>query len=37
MKPERIEIERLRCEAAKLKAERVIPKKAAAYFARDAI
>jgi transposase len=37
MKPEQIEIERLRREVAKLKAERDILKKAAAYFARDAI
>jgi transposase len=37
MKPERQEIERLRKEVAKLKAERDILKKAAAYFARDAI
>jgi transposase len=36
MKPERQEIERLRREVAKLKAERDILKKAAAYFARDA-
>ena len=35
MKPEQIEIERLRREVAKLKAERDILKKAAAYFARD--
>jgi len=37
MKPEQLEIERLRREVAKLKAERDILKKAAAYFARDAI
>jgi transposase len=37
MKPEQVEIERLRREVAKLKAERDILKKAAAYFARDAI
>ena len=37
MKPEQIEIERLRKEVARLKAERDILKKAAAYFARDAI
>jgi transposase len=35
MKPEQQEIERLRREVAKLKAERDILKKAAAYFARD--
>jgi transposase len=35
MKPEQLEIERLRREVAKLKAERDILKKAAAYFARD--
>ena len=37
MKPEQIEIDRLRKDAARLKAERDILKKAAAYFARDAI
>lgn len=37
MKPEQIEIDRLRRELAKLKAERDIPKKAAAYLARDSI
>lgn len=37
VKPEQLEIERLRREVAKLKAERDILKKAAAYFARDAI
>jgi transposase len=36
MKPEQQEIDRLRREVAKLKAERDILKKAAAYFARDA-
>ena len=36
MKPEQLEIERLRREVAKLKAERDILKKAAAYFAREA-
>jgi transposase len=36
MRPEQQEIERLRREVAKLKAERDILKKAAAYFARDA-
>ena len=36
MKPEQQEIDRLRREVAKLKAERGILKKAAAYFARDA-
>ena len=35
MKPEQLEIERLRRELAKLKAERDILKKPAAYFARD--
>ena len=35
MKPEQAEIERLRREVAKLKAERDILKKAAAYFAKD--
>ena len=35
MKPEQMEIERLRREVSKLKAERDIPKKAAAYFARE--
>lgn len=35
MKPEQAEIERLRKEVAKLKAERDILKKAAAYFAKD--
>ena len=37
MKPEQLEIERLRREIAKLKAERDILKKAAAYFAREVI
>jgi transposase len=37
MKPEQLEIDRLRKEVAKLKAERDILKKAAAYFAREAI
>jgi transposase len=35
MKPEQLEIERLRREVSKLKAERDILKKAAAYFAKD--
>ncbi|GAM99125.1 mobile element protein [alpha proteobacterium U9-1i] len=35
MKPEQQEIERLRREVTKLKAERDILKKAAAYFAKD--
>ena len=37
MKPDQLEIERLQREVAKLTAERDILKKAAAYFARDAI
>ena len=37
MKPEQQEIERLRRELARMKAERDILKKAAAYFARDLI
>lgn len=37
MKQEQLEIERLRMEVAKLKAERDIPKKAAAFFAREGI
>jgi transposase len=37
MKPGQLEIERLRGENAKLKAERDILKKAATYFARDSI
>ena len=36
MKPEQQEIDRLRKEVAKLRAERDILKKAAAYFAREA-
>ena len=36
MKPEQLEIERLRREVNKLKAERDILKKAAAFFAREA-
>jgi transposase len=35
MKPEQAEIERLKREVTKLKAERDILKKAAAYFAKD--
>jgi transposase len=35
MKPEQLEIARLKREVAKLKAERDILKKAAAYFAKD--
>ncbi len=35
MKPEQAELERLRREVAKLKAERDILKNAAAYFAKD--
>jgi transposase len=35
MKPEQLEIARLKCEVAKLKAERDILKKAAAYFAKE--
>jgi transposase len=35
MKPEQVEIERLRREVHKLRAERDILKKAAAYFARE--
>ena len=35
MTPEQLEIEKLRREVAKLKAERDILKKAAAYFAKD--
>ena len=35
MKPEQLEIEKLRREVARLKAERDILKKAAAYFAKD--
>ena len=37
MKPEQAEIEQLRKEVAKLKMERDILKKAAAYFARDSL
>ncbi|MDB5383476.1 MAG: transposase [Rhodospirillales bacterium] len=37
VRPEQQKIDRLRREVAKLKAERDILKKAAAYFARDAI
>jgi transposase len=37
MKPEQLELERLRREVIKLKAERDILKKAAAYFAKDSI
>ncbi len=37
MKPEQLEIDRLRKEVAKLKAERDILKKAAAYFAKDSL
>jgi transposase len=37
IKPEQQEIERLRRELARMKAERDILKKAAAYFARDSI
>ena len=37
MKPEQLEIERLRREVIKLKAERDILKKAAAYFAKESI
>jgi transposase len=36
-KPEQMEIDRLRREVTKLKAERDILKKAAAYFARESI
>ena len=35
LKPEQLEIDRLRREVAKLRAERDILKKAAAYFARE--
>ena len=35
MKPEQLEIDRLRKEVARLRAERDILKKAAAYFARE--
>jgi transposase len=36
MKPEQLEIDRLRREVNKLKAERDILKKAAAFFAKEA-
>jgi transposase len=36
LKPDQLEIDRLRREVAKLKAERDILKKAAAFFAREA-
>jgi transposase len=36
LKPDHLEVERLRREVAKLKAERDILKKAAAFFAREA-
>jgi transposase len=36
MKPEQLEVDRLRREVAKLRAERDILKKAAAFFAREA-
>ena len=36
MKPEQLEIERLRRDVNKLKAERDILKKAAAFFAKEA-
>ncbi len=36
VKPEQLEIDRLRREVTKLKAERDILKKAAAFFAREA-
>jgi transposase len=36
MKPEQLEIERLRREVNKLRAERDILKKAAAFFAKEA-
>jgi transposase len=35
MKPEQLEIDRLRRKVAKLRAERDIRRKAAAYFARE--
>jgi transposase len=35
MKPDQLEVERLRREVRKLKAERDILKKAAAYFAKE--
>ncbi len=37
MKPEQLELERLRREVTKLKAERDILKKAAAYFAKESM
>ena len=37
MKPDQVEIERLRREGTKLKAERDILKKAAAYFAKESL
>ncbi len=37
MKPEQLELERLRHEVEKLKAERDILKKAAAYFAKESM
>ena len=37
MKPDQLEIERLRREGTKLKAERDILKKAAAYFAKESL
>ena len=37
LKPDQLEIDRLRREVSKLKAERDILKKAAAYFARESI
>jgi transposase len=37
MKPEQLELDRLRKEVGRLKAERDILKKAAAYFAREVI
>jgi transposase len=37
MKPDQLEIDRLRREVSKLKAERDILKKAAAYFARESL
>lgn len=37
LKPEQLEIERLRRELVRVKAERDILKKAAAYFAKDSI
>ncbi len=37
MKPEQLELERLRREVMKLKAERDIPKKAVAWFAKESM